>query len=313
MAVSLPRLQSSTLRKGKHKLYLHPGREADGGVSSSTPSKLAGVEDEMDRLEKAGEGIRRPFRELGISSAQISLYLQLVKKHERGDLTRLDWLDNLAFREIEKVNRRPCISEAIRLTAEPCLLQGQSMDSKRLFLYIDLPKFDFPLVFSEPEYDLPRLAPEMVSEPTIVHILDPEILRENPVEAKHRRLVRANRNTQLDRDLKPNAKNRDELAEILKYPPTQELATEEKDLLWKFRFYLTRNKKVSFSQKADSFLSLWLSEICAAEQALTKFLKCVTWSDATEAKQAVELLSQWANIDVDDALELLGPNFHNRS
>lgn len=46
---------------------------------------------------------------------------------------------------------------------------------------------------------------------------------------------------------------------------------------------------------------------------MTKFLKCVTWSDATEAKQAVELLSQWANIDVDDALELLGPNFHNRS
>lgn len=34
---------------------------------------------------------------------------------------------------------------------------------------------------------------------------------------------------------------------ILRYPPTQNLTTEEKDLLWKFRFYLTRDKKVQLS------------------------------------------------------------------
>lgn len=48
-------------------------------------------------------------------------------------------------------------------------------------------------------------------------------------------------------------------------------------------------------------------------QALTKFLKCVTWTDPTEAKQAVDLLSAWVDIDVDDALELLGAAFVNRS
>lgn len=42
-------------------------------------------------------------------------------------------------------------------------------------------------------------------------IVDPEIVRENPVEAKHRRLVRSHRNGPLDRELKPNAKIRDEL------------------------------------------------------------------------------------------------------
>jgi phosphatidylinositol 3-kinase len=42
-------------------------------------------------------------------------------------------------------------------------------------------------------------------------ILDHEIHRENPVEAKHRRLVRSHRNGPLDRDLKPNPKIRDEL------------------------------------------------------------------------------------------------------
>lgn len=42
-------------------------------------------------------------------------------------------------------------------------------------------------------------------------ILDPEVLRDNPIEAKHRRLVRSHRNGPLDRDLKPNPKIRDEL------------------------------------------------------------------------------------------------------
>lgn len=49
------------------------------------------------------------------------------------------------------------------------------------------------------------------TEPAIFTIVDPEIVRENPVEAKHRRLVRSHRNGPLDRELKPNAKIRDEL------------------------------------------------------------------------------------------------------
>lgn len=62
------------------------------------------------------------------------------------------------------------------------------------------------------------------------------------------------------------------------------MTSEEKDLVWKFRFYLTRDKR-----------------------GLTKFLKSVTWRDPSEVKQAVEvLLPQWTDIDVDDALELLG-------
>ena len=61
--------------------------------------------------------------------------------------------------------------------------------------------------------------------------------------------------------------------------------SEEKDLIWKFRFYLVRDKR-----------------------GLTKFLKSVTWRDPSEVKQAVEeLLPQWTEIDTDDALELLGP------
>lgn len=51
--------------------------------------------------------------------------------------------------------------------------------------------------------------PAAVSQYNI--ILDHEIYRDNPVEVKHRRLVRSHRNGPLDRDLKPDPKIRDEL------------------------------------------------------------------------------------------------------
>lgn len=61
---------------------------------------------------------------------------------------------------------------------------------------------------------------------------------------------------------------------------------EEKNLVWKFRFYLTRDKK-----------------------ALTKFLHSVTWSDEAEVKQAQDLIENWVEIDVEDVLELLSSQF----
>jgi hypothetical protein len=48
-------------------------------------------------------------------------------------------------------------------------------------------------------------------------VVDPESCRENPVEDKHRRLVRSHRSSPYDRELKPNAKIRDELGVSLKH------------------------------------------------------------------------------------------------
>ncbi|CAM0142069.1 Phosphatidylinositol (PI) 3-kinase [Umbelopsis sp. WA50703] len=272
-----------TMRKGKHKLYVWPGVEADGKAESATPSKLQ-KQDELDRLEK------------------------LVKKHDTGDIQPVEWLDSLVFRQIERIH------------------QEGTEKSDDLYLYVDFPKFDFPLVYGEMESVLPDSSGSMMVQPAasqpntaianamsqqinlamdednlgtaqyppagVSHynvILDHEIYRDNPVEAKHRRLVRSHRNGPLDRDLKPNPRIRDELNSILSYPSTKTLTVEEKDLAWKFRFYLTRDKR-----------------------ALTKFLKCVVWTDPTEVRQAVDLLPLWADIDVDDALELLGKDFSNR-
>ncbi|KAF9070787.1 putative atypical/PIKK/PI3K protein kinase [Rhodocollybia butyracea] len=254
-----------TLRRGKHRLLLWPGIEADGSVESTTPSKIPGTTDEMGRLEK------------------------LVKKYERGDLPKSEWLDKLTFRKMEEIHA------------------AETQKSENLFLYIDLPRFDFPVIFSEPEslanpastsaLPPPSLPPppQTPTQPTntlfttdnnyLWSIIDPEIARENPVEDKHRRLVRSHRSGPYDRELKPNAKDRDNIGDILNYAPSQPLSPEEKDLIWKFRFHLARDKR-----------------------GLTKFLKAVTWRDPSEVKQAVEeLLPQWTEIDTDDALELLGP------
>lgn len=81
--------KKATLKKGKQRLFLWKGCQADGSVESETPSKV-GLKDEMGRLEK------------------------LVKKHERGDVTRMDWLDKLAFRQIERIHAVRRASPALR-------------------------------------------------------------------------------------------------------------------------------------------------------------------------------------------------------
>lgn len=81
-----------------------------------------------------------------------------------------------------------------------------------------------------------------------------------------------------------------DVQEIFRLPPTATLSLADKDLLWKYRYSLPKSPR-----------------------SLTKFLKSVTWTDAAETKEAVEvLLPLWESgteVGVDDALELLGPGF----
>lgn len=61
----------------------------------------------------------------------------------------------------------------------------------------------------------------------------------------------------------------------------------------------------------STLLPLCRYSLTSETRALTKFLKCVDWSDANEAQQAADLMQQWAMIDTADALELLSPYFGN--
>lgn len=94
------------------------------------------------------------------------------------------------------------------------------------------------------------------------------------MEVKHHKLARSLRSGGHTRELKPTSTVRDALNTILSYPPTTALSTEEQDLIWKYRFYLSSQKK-----------------------ALTKFVKCVNWKVAGEERQALEMLALWAPPD----------------
>jgi len=54
-----------------------------------------------------------------------------MKKYERGDIPKLEWLDQQVFPEIEKL-RQKCYDE-----------------SDTLFLYIETAQLDLPIVFHE--------------------------------------------------------------------------------------------------------------------------------------------------------------------
>ncbi|CAB93847.1 Phosphatidylinositol 3-kinase vps34 [Schizosaccharomyces pombe] len=185
----------------------------------------------------------------------------LLLKLQLGDVPSVNWLDDISFGKIKDFR-----SKHMSLVTIP-------------ILYLDFLQFSFPVVFQRSYY--PK------SENRVYYSsFDLELNLDSPAELKHRRLVRSQRNGPLDKDLKPNSKIRKELESILSYPPSEELSLEEKDLIWKFRFYLTRNKK-----------------------AMTKFLKSVVWTDSSEVNQALSLLDSWTEIDIDDALELLSPSF----
>ncbi|KAG7241549.1 hypothetical protein INR49_025469 [Caranx melampygus] len=187
-------------------------------------------------------------------------------------MVKVDWLDRLTFREIEMIN------------------ESEKRSSNFMYLMVEFPRVktndkEYSIVYYEKDGD--DTSPVLTSC-DIVKVPDPQMGMENLVESKHHKLARSLRSGPSDHDLKPNAATRDQLNIIVSYPPTKQLSSEEQDLVWKFRYYLTTQEK-----------------------ALTKFLKCVNWDLPQEAKQALELLGKWRPMDVEDSLELLSSQFTN--
>ena len=317
--------KDDTLRKGRQRCRLHRHQAADGFSYSNT---LADPPNTKARSKNAVTSTT-PLTE---QEQELERLETIFKKHEMGEVPRVDWLDRLVFEQVGRIEQE--VSNMNRITRgkkassqsgssgrDPSSALSEPEDEK-FTLIIEFPRFDFPVVFTDHEY-----APTPVSNqplhqsagsvnlkpppevqfgpgihgppdvnglddenaPPLIRVYDPEVgAKDNPAENKHRRLVRSHRTGVLDRDLRPNAKIRDELNTIMAYGPTQELNGEEKDLIWKFRHHLTREKR-----------------------ALTKFIKSVAWQDQSEVRQAIQLLPKWTEIEVDDALELLGPSFDN--
>ncbi|XP_061516913.1 phosphatidylinositol 3-kinase catalytic subunit type 3 [Anopheles gambiae] len=237
-------------RQGLYDLKVWPQMEPDGACNSITPGKAitTGVH-QMQRLSK------------------------LAKKHRNGQMEKIDWLDRLTFRELEVIN------------------EMEKRNSQFLYLMVEFPQ----VYIHEKLYSVIHLEKNsnsvvtFIAKPKIVVVPDCEIHQENLVERKHHRLSRSDRSGTSDRDVKPNAIVRDTLNSIVyRYSSTYPLSSEEQDIIWKYRFYLSSHKK-----------------------ALTKFLKCVNWETAAEVRQALALLESWSPMDVEDALELLNSTFRH--
>ncbi|KAF9894558.1 Phosphatidylinositol (PI) 3-kinase [Aspergillus nanangensis] len=311
--------EEGRLKMGKQKCKVYRHKAADGFSSTTTPSSPP----PKRRKTNTSSPLEPSTEEMELERVEV-----LIKKHEMGEIPRIDWMDQMVFRQLEKLKlnaEEAARKRAIRLKAakpsspdenadDEDYSDEEDIDDENFTLYVEFPRFDHPVVWSDYEYPPPpipsypqtgpasansalkplpevRFGPgiEGADDDGVVRIYDPEVGQTgNPCEDKHRRLIRSHRTGIMDRDLKPNPKIRDEFNVILSYEPTQDLTAEEKDLVWRFRYYLTREKR-----------------------ALTKFVKSVNWRDVGESHQAVEILPKWTEIDVDDALELLGPTFDN--
>jgi hypothetical protein len=280
-----------SLRRGSQRLLVWRGCVADGATVSSTPHKLASV----------GERDRR---------AQLELFR---KRHHRKKHVHVAWLDELMQAELAAV--------------EADLAQRELAQTDQLVLTVALPEFEFPILFHQAPYEsaagvlatpalaatspigatpsAPATAAAVSAAATAVAatsgvssaaaaatstaaalVVDPEMWMPNPIELAHVKISRGTRLARADRELKPLTSELEQLNRIVGYPPTQALTESEKQLLWQFRYHL--------STRAS---------------ALTKFLKAVDWSDASEAERAVDLMHQWEPIDIADALELLSKSF----
>lgn len=306
----------NTLQKGRQRCRIHRHKAADGLSSSTTP--WVNPPERKSRKSIAPDIVDE-------RASEMERLEELLKKQEMADIPQNSWLDQMVFRKMMKLRNDALKAEAVSQRRQSqAYSNGQNGDSSNgvshspeeelFYLDLELPRFDHPVVFADVEYPAPPMSqvklasdsdvrlrppPEVSFGPGIdvngngyggpdvgrmIRIYDPEVGRpDNPAEYKHRRLVRSMQ-TGAEREMKPNPSVRDQLNNIMTYGPLHDITLDEKDTIWKFRYYLLRDKR-----------------------ALTKFVKSVNWKDVSESRQAAPLLSKWAEIDVDDALELLGP------
>ncbi|OAA72126.1 Phosphatidylinositol Kinase [Cordyceps fumosorosea ARSEF 2679] len=133
--------------------------------------------------------------EVGVQAARDAEELErmegLFKKHEMGDIPRIDWLDQLVFRDFENrglkaaesslqmLQRRRRLDKLKTEGTDLAEYKNSEYSSPPAFvLNVELPKFDFPVVFADHEYDVPPIsahAPVHIHQPGQHHHQAPEV------------------------------------------------------------------------------------------------------------------------------------------
>ncbi|CAI5438733.1 unnamed protein product [Caenorhabditis angaria] len=205
------------------------------------------------------------------------------KRHNRGQIEHVPWLDPFTSRKIEQIRSQQKHSNSL---------------TRNVFIVINMATVrlglnSYEIVYYEDESKHLRISASLggVALPfTRTSAADPELNMENLAEIKHNIMTRRIRDGAGDRQLKPNKQAKDRLETIMKLPSSQQLTREQRDLVWKFRYYLKEDRK-----------------------ALNKFLRSVNWDQPQEEQAALALMNDWALIEAEDALELLSPAFTHKS
>lgn len=273
--LSLFNHKDSTLRKGSQKIPIHTKH-----VAGPKYSDIKGLTD---------------------------LETNLIK-YENGEYQRIDWIDKLVLPTINKVN---------------------DVDKEHdYYLYFELPNFELPIVYSDITHTIQIHSPvnelnPPENNPTVilnsidipmtknnqlkVHDVDSNLATLDPIELKYHRLERnINNNPILDKELKPTPQSRDQLIKILANPSNVELNDEEKNLIWKYRYFFSKNTSINEStNKATS---------TSTKSYLPKLLKSINWENDYELNHVFqEIIPNYWSVDrlqIGDALELLSNYFN---
>ncbi|CAJ0578216.1 unnamed protein product, partial [Mesorhabditis spiculigera] len=249
--------ERGVLKRDTIELRVHPG---------GTPDHRANWE---EREEWVGHSLKSD--EAAHLYQSCAVYKSMKERGTRHDEDA--WLSRISFMQIER------------------LKTGHQQALRDLFLvvkmsYIRHGDYCYDVVYYERSSTETRLCLSTVQ--TGVDLWrggDAEIGLENLSEAKHTQMARFIGSTQNAKSLKPNREAKAKLEQLLQHPSSLPLTFEQRDLVWKFRYFLQRESR-----------------------ALTKFVRSVNWENAVEEQQALELLKDWRAIEAEDALELLSPS-----
>ncbi|VDM09944.1 unnamed protein product [Wuchereria bancrofti] len=221
----------------------------------------------MEVATKPDDYLRPPLPSKFTKQTGVDRLQKRTKEYGERLIEHVDWLDRLTFPRIEQIKKE------------------REVEQRCLYLIVEMARVVFgdstvSVVYYEDEEELKTRS--------VYPLVDPEMDLENVCELKHHMMTRSSRAGALERELKPNASARHYLERIIQLPPAHAINFEERDLIWKFRYFLRSNRK-----------------------ALLKFVRSVAWNKNEEAAYALILVNEWSPLEASDALELLSPTFRH--
>lgn len=319
----------STLRKGSQKVPIRRGAESWEDVEVNY-----GTMPDLTTLEK-----------------------KLID-YENGEFSQVQWLDKLVISDIEK-QRSAKLKNKFEFTEK----EDVGLEDGLYFLFLELPHFELPVVYSDITYKLFYPIPSLsnvndndktlnsieatntntiinsidipmskVSQINSMKVYDPDFqgtfynntntkginaVQNNttldPIELKYHKLERKiNNNSILDKELKPSPQLRDELLKILRKPSNVELTDVEKNLVWRFRYYFSKNNLTTAVAIEDNINRHTTTK--STKLFLPKFLKSINWDNDFELEHVFkEIIPNYWSVDkiqIGDSLELLGTYFN---